>query len=465
MTTKQITKNIFAPVMSLCFLTISCGQSNHSTTKEAWDERNNPVEMSLGNEDYIMDFAKLPLSGRLTTHPWSADYWPTYRGGISQRWNKQSGDEGDYVTLKDRAGYPILTRELVAAMTLAQKQELSPAEKFDIFTGNYDFRLTRQERRRTRVMRTIPDSPEYDENFEIPGWEGLCHGWAPGAINFAEPHSAVLLNADNIEVPFGSADVKGLLTYVEHAVPSKTNFLAGRCELDFTGYRYREPVYTEYQETVDRLHTELSNRTITRAEYDTKMAEARKTYDNRLAEIDTWIKNERNSDDCRDTNAGSFHVVITNQIGLRNEGFVADVTRDYQVWNQPISGFTSEIVASFDGAPAIAASLGDDYLKQAATGTVRVVQVKTLMNYVVETGSTYEPQIFAEGEDENIAEYSYYLELDVNGRIIGGKWQDDDASNNDRPDFLWKKDKPSLNGYFAPIAKIYEAATAPLPPR
>ncbi|MEI6399677.1 MAG: hypothetical protein WCO71_12985, partial [Pseudomonadota bacterium] len=379
---------------------ISCGQSNTSATKEAWNEINNPAEMSLGHEDYVMEFGKLPLAGKLTKHPWSADYWPTYRGGISQRWNKSSPN-GGYVGIEERAGYKILTRDQVLAMTLDEKKELSPAEKFDIFTGRFDFPLTNQERRRTRVMRTISGSPEFDENFEIPGWEGLCHGWAPGAINFDEPRSTSLVSADNIEVPFGSADIKGLLTFVEHAVPSKTNFLAGRCELDFTGYLYREPIYDEFQKTLDNLRTQLTNRTITRGEYNAKVAEARKSYDGRLTEIDNWIKSQRDSDECRDTNAGSFHIVITNQIGMRNEGFVADVTRDYQVWNQPVNGFSSEVIADFSGLPAITAALGESYLTQAAPGTVRVVQIKTMMNYVVETGSTYEPQTFTAGEDES----------------------------------------------------------------
>lgn len=456
-------RRILTNTLAIYSFAVGCGSDNSSNTKEAWNEANNPAVMSVGDQSYVMDFASLPLKGKLSKHPWTADYWPTNSGGISQRWNANGGDPEEYIPLEVRAGYPILTRDQVMAMTLEQKKALSPAEKYDIFIGRYDFPFTQKERRRTRVMRTIPGNPEYDENFEIPGWEGLCHGWAPGALNFDEPHSAVLVNNDNIEVPFGSADVKGLLTFLEHSVSSRTNFLAGRCNLDFSGYRYREPVEHEFQATMDSLRSQLNNGTITRADFEAKAARARKDYDDQVAQIEKWVEEQKNSPECRDTNAGSFHVVITNQIALRNEGFVADVTRDYQVWNQPVSEYSSEIVAEFKDIPTISRELGENYLNQAAPGTSRVVQIKTLMTYTVEVQSSYEPQDYSGGEDESTTEYNYYLELDSQGRIIGGKWLDNVFANTDRPDFLWKKTAPTFSGQFAPLAKIYQAAIAPHP--
>src|SRR5690606_31047182 len=43
--------------------------------------------------------------------------------------------------------------------------------------------------------------------------------------------------------------------------------------------------------------------------------------------------------DCIDTNPGTFHLLVSNFLGLRQTGFVYDRTYDYQVWNQPIAGY------------------------------------------------------------------------------------------------------------------------------
>jgi hypothetical protein len=39
--------------------------------------------------------------------------------------------------------------------------------------------------------------------------------------------------------------------------------------------------------------------------------------------------------ECRDMNPGTWHVVVSNLMGLRQQGFVLDQTFDDEVWNQP----------------------------------------------------------------------------------------------------------------------------------
>ena len=43
--------------------------------------------------------------------------------------------------------------------------------------------------------------------------------------------------------------------------------------------------------------------------------------------------------ECRDLNAGAFHVAMTNLLGLQGRGFVEDRTFDYEVWNQPVKSY------------------------------------------------------------------------------------------------------------------------------
>lgn len=244
---------------SLLTLVYSCGQESSSSIKEAWDSANNPAKMSLGSNDYEMQFDKLPTEGQLTKTPWTSTYWPTYLGGVSQRWFE--GEDGNQnASLAEKAGYELLTKEKIAALSLEEKKLLSPSEKLDILRGQYDFPLTLSERSRTRILRTIPGNPSYESGFEIASWEGLCHGWAPAAINFEEPKPVTVTNSDNIEIPFGSADIKALLTFLEHAKRSRTNFLAGRCELDLNGDRYFEQILGRIYRALQSIDRPITSR-------------------------------------------------------------------------------------------------------------------------------------------------------------------------------------------------------------
>ena len=43
--------------------------------------------------------------------------------------------------------------------------------------------------------------------------------------------------------------------------------------------------------------------------------------------------------ECRDTNPGTLHLLLTNYIGIRGASFVADRNWDDEVWNEPIRGY------------------------------------------------------------------------------------------------------------------------------
>jgi hypothetical protein len=340
--------------------------------------------------------SELPQAGKLSTEPWSGDYWPTYRGGIAYRWFAEGGE-------KFRKGY-----RLPDALHLDRDglSFLSPAEKYDLLIGHTDFPFTHAERERTRVLETIPGSRSYNPGFKIPLWEGLCHAWAVAALSFHEPHPVVgtVRRGPNqgLRIPFASADIKALLTYFLHDQPAETKFLGERC--------------------------------------DTNLNQLEKDYrKGRLSKKDYLHQRQA----CLDTNAGAFHLVLTNQIGLLDEGFVFDVTKEAEVWNHPVYEYTTEVEEEVEGA-----SPG------AAPGTVREVLVKTLVWYTVELPSSWE-----KSNEDSLAtrEYNYRLELNKQGAIIGGAWLDDEA---DRPDFLWKSTVPAFKGVFAPLGALYERSLA-----
>lgn len=332
----------------------------------------------------IRRFDSLPVKGEAPT-PWSGDYWPTYRGGISYRWKCRTKRE------EEKYAYSI-GYDLPSDLSC-----LSPSEKFDLFMNDREWTLTRYERNRTEVMKTIKGSSEYDPKFEIPKWEGICHAWAPATIAYENPKPIIVRNKQGLEIPFGSSDLKALLAYGIHLensrlIPSlkgNTKFAGERCSEDFK-----------------KLKEKLSRNEITQNEYEEKL----------------------NSGKCgEDINAGTFHLIVTNRIGILKKAFIIDQTRDDEVWNQPI--FDYEI-------KNIPLDRPWDISRDAAEGTYshRLVEVKIKM--IVEVPQTWNREENPRSIKEKI--YKYYLDLDYNGNIIGGKWV-----STDRPDFVWAKEKVS----------------------
>lgn len=384
---------LIAGLILLTSLTANAGDN-----KRAWDNDNNPNKMGF---DYITrtysydnTFEALPLEGSLTKAPWSGDYWPTYKGGITYRWNSDK-------STNENIAYDL--NEATNIKSLDALSKLSPSEKYDLFLGRTDFPLTSYERERTNVLKTIPGTDAYDSSFKIPTWEGLCHAWAPATILFDSPSPVVVKGLSGQEIPFGASDIKALLTYHLHHNKAQTQFLGGRCNVDLAD-----------------LKRQLQRGEITKAQY------------NRVAENGA----------CEDTNAGAFHIVLTNQIALKDQGFIADVTRDLEVWNQAVHSYETSIISTKMGAS-----------KKAAPGTVKEITVLTKMHYTVEIQHSYDET--SEYNSTYTKSYRYTLELDKNGRIIGGEW-----ISEDRPDFLWKQDLPKWDGFFAPLEEIYKASVS-----
>ena len=353
-------------LVALSALTVvACGKMPQSLSEvfEHWNSANEPNLLNT-SAAYERNLSKLPLTATLNSKPWSDSYWPSNEGGISARWNTSNPQNFSYTS-------PSLAK--LKTMSQADLAELSPAEKYDIFMGRYDYPTVASERART--------SPN-DES-----WEGICHGWASAAYLYQEPKPVVLQNSEGLSVPFGSSDIKALLSYHQGqvAVNVPTRFLASRCNADLST--------------------------------------------NPGAAL---------SPECKDVNAGSFHIVLSNQIS-RNLPFVADVTRDLQVWNQPVYAYKSSIIK--EQLPSAGA----------AAGTKKEVVVQTSMTYGLEV----EPQWQDLRNNQLLGSktYLYRLELSDTNEIIGGEWM-----SQERPDFLWSQNKPSFDGYFAGLDRIYQAS-------
>lgn len=358
--------SVFGPYLLYFFVAIQSGCDNtpkvtRDKVQEAWDGYNNPAQLDAGS---VVALNELPTSGEALKQPWSDIYWPSQLGGIALRW--LNGYRSLFST-------PLLQEIDVRKMSERQLAELSPAEKYDIYMGRFDFPTVQSE-----LARTHPS---------LPSWFGLCHGWSSAALNFEEPGNVSVKGPSGIDVPFGSSDVKALLAYAQGVVyVPPLRVLGQRCDVDLTA------------------RPEL-----------------------------------RDTGACRDTNAGSFHLVLTNLVGRQGQVILADMTRGSEIWNFPIFGFSSREILRQPPTPGAAAQ------------AVSEVIVETDVDFLVEISSpTWLPLIDSRRVASQRTRYAYAIELDSLGRIVGGRWLSDE-----RPDFVWVQQKADFRGYYGAIEDIY----------
>jgi hypothetical protein len=249
----------------IMFLAASCGTSPYETAssiKEGWNPDNDPNNISTTWERKL---TSLPVNGGTST-PWTDSYWPSNRAGVAQRWQTSGSNNFTYGTY---------SKAQLQTMTSAQIGKLSPAEKFDILRGNYNYPVVAFERGRTSPSNA--------------SWEGICHGWAAASLAFKEPKPVNVTNAHGISIPFGSADIKAMLShYTAMYSPTGPKAVGVRCFEDING--------------------------------------------------------GSSGSACKDVNAGAFHLAITNKLGLEQTGVVVDVTTSSEVWNQPVYKYSSQIL-------------------------------------------------------------------------------------------------------------------------
>lgn len=365
--------------MKKLLIVISIFSISSSVRAEKWDAENNPLYFNkIIDTGIITKFESLPLKGKLDDERlgWSETYWPSNKGGIAFRWNHPDPDPF-YFELNSKSELQRMTRK--------ELSQLSPAELYDISQGDYTYTLTR---------RTL--------NLFTPGdlwWEGICHGWSLASANYPEPSDVIVMNPDGIAVPFGASDVKGLLS-MHDAYNSVGTYVhvGARCGIQ------------------GKVPGEESSRD---------------------GEVSMPTEELASTPACKDMNAGSFHIVMTNMIGIHSKALVADVDRFNDVWNQPVVSYDSSILEEMIPTH-----------EERLLGVERKIKMKMKFVYGEELQFDNR-EARARGENNFVSkkpvtrtrhqefrfkDYEYFLELDGSHRIIGGEW-----ITLTRPDFIWTK--------------------------
>ncbi|ASU24297.1 peptidase [Vibrio qinghaiensis] len=320
-----------------------------------------------------------PDSKRLDIQPWSDSYWPLYSGAAAWRYSDRELQASNWQEYHDFS-YSIKPLE---SYSNEQRHMLSPAEKYDLLVGDKNFTLTK---------RSWDSGKGYFESHgHVERWMGLCHGWAAAAYMLPRPTKSLMVPDANGEMlKIYPSDIKALGTLLWSQAPFQTRFIGGRCNV-------KDP---------------------------------KKDQNGRVIEPA-----------CVDTNPGTWHLSVLNQIGIAGRSMIMDATYDYEVWNQPILGyqlkyFSPQTNRSSNNPSDVMIKISDytrdKFKSYRSSQAVSLVGVQMAVDYMVETSPTHRekdrPQL------DGVARVTYYydLEIDSQGDIIGGEWY-----QNRHPDFLW----------------------------
>lgn len=363
----------------------------------------------LKEPQYSLDL--LPVRGNSERPLWSDDFWAIKRGGISYRYSKSEWFE-DYRSAIDSYQQPTEWMELLKLPFLEVSKAIrswSPAEKYDLSVKDEDFSLTWEQKNEGEAY--------LNEEGDVEGWMGLCHGWAPASIMVPRPERTVeWTGPKGVKIAWYPNDIKALITLAWANGFWENNFIGRRCE---------------------------------------------------QKKVTTYPNGRIKTGDCFDNNPATFHLALGNLIGIAKSSFVMDKAYDYQVWNQPLVGYEftyfnplnreersqnwKEVAVKYgskfkkqdrfqrpltrgkfvEGTEALESNLRrgtqDGHIK-------KVVGVIASVIYLIETTP---PEFGPEPAEDQIARETFIYDLEIadseHGEIVtGGEWY-----QNNHPDFLF----------------------------
>lgn len=330
-----------------------------------------------------MDEANL-REAELRESPWSDDYWAICRGILGARYADPRFPGGSDWAANRRYVHDRPAQAIAQGGDAAAIDRLSPSEKYDLLVGDPAGTLT--------AAMWSAGEDYYETHGKVESWMGICHGWAPAAYMLPRPQRAVTVLAADGRTPlrFYPADIKALGSLLWANTSTVTRFVGGRCD-------DKDPPH-------DRIGRVTSSR-------------------------------------CFDTNPGTWHMAVVNQIGHARRSFVIDATFDYEVWNQPVYAYsyryfnpqTLRYTPTLHQATLPYRDFSRDWFRSYRSRDVAsVVGIVMTLSYVVETNPSHATSDSPASDELNSVRYIYDLELDAQGEIKGGEWY-----TNRHPDFLW----------------------------
>jgi hypothetical protein len=340
--------------------------------QEAWKYSNDPARFGL---DFVYEYAKLPRSGRADKISWAETYWPKREDSMNARWLGR----GTYSPLEK---YDLAFNDWKPPANFSTLRPLT-TQSCAAFTWDPDYYAALgpaakywSDYHGNGIARRQASGRDACKSLAaIPDWEGSCHAWAAAAVLEEEPEQAVVVNGVKFEV----SDIKALLIMMYDR--QQAVVLGDRCLL------------------------------------------ANPPRDARGRITDDW---------CRDTNAGAFHVVTANMLGRMRRAFTEDRVMTDEVWNQPVIGYKVKTAKMISRTAAL------KLLKSTKTDspfdprTKKFVEVQMDLEWITESHASTVPTMATIDKQIRIDPYHYVLEIDAEGKIIGGEW----TEGSKIPDYL-----------------------------
>lgn len=368
---------------------------------DRWDFAGSPTRFEIPLRTSL---AELPREGRAAVIPWTDTYWPTTEDSFNARWNgrtelspleKYDAAFNGWTPPPGFLALRPLTRESCADGSWDPEyyDALGPAARYWSDTHGVG---------RARNGRDDDGDGRIDECDDLDGmehWWGSCHAWVPASLLEAEPLEPVTVNS----VTFHVSDIKALLIL-------------------------------QYEESSQIAVGE------------------RCLQENPARDPSGRIQDPA----CRAVNAGTFHLLMGNLLGLEHRAFGEDRIATREVWNQPVAGYRITRQEERTEAQALALLHRPETRYPFNPAARRFVEVNADVDYVVESYPSTEPTSPIIDHYIRTDHYRYVLELDDAGAIVGGEWIDAAAgttyAHTDRPDYLWLPLGPGrpLNAYVSP---------------
>ena len=238
--------------------------------KSVWTQQDSPT---LFSNDLEYRLTELPQTGEVSIAPWAGSYWPVYEDSINKKW---AGANTQSPAAKYGAAFSVddIEDKVSASNGVDRHSDRTACTNDDACNAD--------------IGEACAIREGETEGRCIPTWWGICHAWAPASITVPEPINPVTRNGVTFEVN----DIKALATIAFDSTNSR--FVSLRCNEDASS---------------DDI------------------------------EYDGYDRPSGSDAECADTNPGTYHVLLTNYLGLRDLSFVEDRTWDDEVWNQPLRAY------------------------------------------------------------------------------------------------------------------------------
>jgi hypothetical protein len=230
---------------------------------------------------------------------------------------------------------------------------------------------------------------------DVNEWCGICHGWAVAAYWEQRPVKPVWVKGvDGTLIQFLPDDIKGLISQYWGFVKYDNHMLGYRCN------------YFDISVLPSDPGTGLT------LDYP-----------------------------CFGMNPATFHLAVTNYMGLQGRNFVFEPMVDAEVWNHPVwkyktvyynpitlaEGSVNNSIVTIDDARRNLTYFLSFLLKNKSSDSVYLIGVKTTMYYIGEIKPDHKNKYIP--DDEKNKTFSYVLELDGDRNILQGEWISNDHPN------------------------------------